>query len=356
MGCLTLAYQLLFLQLLLLYSQTSATLCSYDQSIALLQFKQHFSYKNFLSYYYCDWARERSFQFSEIPPYCDGRCPSYRKTMSWKEDTDCCSWDGVTCDILTGHVIALDLSCGWLHGNIPSNSSLFLLHHLQRLNLAFNDFKLSQVSSDFRQLPSLTHLNLSNSNFSGKIPTEISHLSNLVSLDLSVSELETAVFQELVQNLTKLTELRLDGVDMSTIVPSFLTNLSYSLTSLSLNDCGLQGNIPDHIFRSPNLQFLRLRGNFDLKGVFPKVNWSSPLKFMDVSDMSLSGELPNSIGDLMSLYHLRLYYCNMVGSIPMSLGNLTQLTYLSLSQVTISVVISHHFCQILSSSVILIFQ
>lgn len=49
---------------------------------------------------------------------------------------DCCTWDGVTCDLLTGHVIGLDLSCSLLNGIIYANSSLFQLRHLQTLNLA----------------------------------------------------------------------------------------------------------------------------------------------------------------------------------------------------------------------------
>ncbi|XP_044465423.1 receptor-like protein Cf-9 [Mangifera indica] len=267
--------------------------------------------------------------------------------MSWKEDNDCCSWDGVTCDKVTGHVIDLDLSCSWLYGNIPSNSSVFFLPQLQKLNLAFNNFDYSQISSNFGQLISLTHLNLSASNFNGSIPSEISHLSNLVSLDISSVfdvypiiyhyyyenppvSIERLVFERLVQNLTLLKTLALNHVDMSTIIPNSLMNLSSSLTSLSICYSILQGNFPTQIFRLPNLQILRLRGNFNLTGSFPKVNWSSPLKSLDVTDISFSKQFPNSIGNLLSLRELYLENCTMMGSIPTSFGNLTQLTYLSL--------------------------
>lgn len=69
---------------------------------------------------------------------------SYRKMMSWKKDTNCCLWDGVTCNKATGNVISLDLSCSWLRGNIPSNTSLFHLLHLQTLDLSDNDFEYSR--------------------------------------------------------------------------------------------------------------------------------------------------------------------------------------------------------------------
>ena len=150
----------------------STKICPHGQALALLQFKQSFSIDNSSSWY-CDEY---------------GGTTSYPKTEHWKDGSDCCSWDGVSCDLETGHVIELDLSCSWLFGTIHSNSTLFRFPHLQRLNLAFNDFSGSSVSAGFGRFSSLTHLNLSESEFSGRISPEISHLSNLVSLDLTWNE------------------------------------------------------------------------------------------------------------------------------------------------------------------------
>ena len=242
----------LFYLLLLFYSQltsssssffnsSSPLLCSQDQSSALLQFKQLFSLSE---YVHCDI--------------------SYPKMESWKEGTDCCSWDGVTCDSVRGDVIGLDLSCSWLDGTIPSNASLFLLPHLQRLNLAFNDFGGSPISSGFGGFAKLRYLNLSGSQFGGEVPLELSHLSQLSSLDLSSKyimdlSLDTSIVKRLVQNLTKLRELHLDWVNMSSVSHTSFMNLSSSLASLTLGGCGLRVSLPDlDIFGLQNLHELNL--------------------------------------------------------------------------------------------------
>lgn len=316
MGKRTWSFQIFCLLLLILYLPISAKLCSHYQTSMLLQFKQLFSFE------------------TRQPSGC-GRLQSdsYSKMISWKEEKDCCSWDGVTCDMMTGHVTGLDLSCSRLHGSIPSDSSLFSLPHLQILNLAFNDFNYSYISPGFTRFPNLAHLNLSVSSFLGQIPAEISHLSKLVSLDLSGNSqlgLDTPVLKALVQNLTELQELVLNSVDMSYEVPSFLTNLS-SLTSLDLGNCGLQGSIPQNIFRLPNLQNLILSYNKNLTSVFPKVNWSSPLRFMDLYGCNFMGSIPASLGNLSQLTYLDLSYNNFSGHIPSTLSNLQQLRHLDLS-------------------------
>ncbi|KAL4607791.1 hypothetical protein ACB092_09G200400 [Castanea dentata] len=261
---------------------------------------------------------------------------SYPKTASWKEDKDCCTWDGVLCDQTTRHVIGLDLSCNWLRGPIHSNSTLFFLPHLRTLNLAGNCFSGSLISSEFGNFKALTHLNLSYSCFSGKIPYEISHLSSLVSLDLSINDellIETPVWKSVIHNLTQLRELLLDWSDMSSIRPNSLMNLSSSFTTLSLHHCYLQGKLENNILCLPSIQTLDLGENENLDlGSIPKCNWSSSsLKVLDLSSISFSRELLDSISNLKYLKVLALDNCNFTGSIPSLLNNLTQITYLALT-------------------------
>ena len=179
----------------------------------------------------------------------------------------------------------------------------------------------------------MTHLNLSghsvsSSSFAGNVPSEISHLSKLVSLDFSDNDLriETPSLKRLVQNLTHLTELVLYGIDMSSVSTNCLTNLSSSLTSLRLTYCQLKGKFPENIFHLPNLQILRVGYNYNLTGSFPTYNWSTSLQFLVLSETKFSIDLPYLSSNLKSLKQLSVGGCNFIGSsYPTFLSNLTQI-------------------------------
>lgn len=294
----------------------SSHLCRRDESLVLQKLKLKFSIHDSAS---ADCESNGYFP--------------YPKTLSWNRSTDCCTWDGITCDRVTGRITRLDLSCSQLHGTIDSNSTLFQLTHLQSLNLAYNDFSPSQISSKFGWFPSLTHLNLSHSGFSGRIPLQLSYLSNLISLDLSsgLEELRFApqTFKMLVQNLTQLRELYLTSTYISSSLPS---NLSSSLQVLNLVGTELSGKIPDDIFHLPRLQILNLGSNLYLTGHLPKTQWnsSSSLRELDLSSSGFSGNIPDSIDHLNSLRVLDLSSCYFSGNIPPAIGDLTELTSLRL--------------------------
>ncbi|KAI5334014.1 hypothetical protein L3X38_024147 [Prunus dulcis] len=297
-------------------SLSSGHLCHPEDSSALLQFKNSFS---------IDTSSKRELY--------NGTILFSNRTISWQKGKDCCAWSGVTCEKMTGRVISLNLLFGGLQGNIHSNSSLFSLGHLKRLDLSSNDFRGSPIPSKFGGFVSMTHLDLSYSNFSGPIPSEISHLSTLVSLNLSQATvtLDTLSLSRIVQNLTNLRELNLDNVDMSLVVPDSFKNMSSSLKTLELSRCNLQGKFPESIFHRPNLRLVDLGYNYDLTGYFPESNWSSPLEMLDLSHTRISVDWHHLTRNLKSLRDLSLSNCSFVGSYLACLGNLTQIMRLDLS-------------------------
>ncbi|XP_057789414.1 receptor-like protein 7 [Salvia miltiorrhiza] len=312
------------------------------------------------------------------------------KLVQWNQTDDCCSWHGVACDA-AGNVVSLHLDDEAISGGIGDSSTLFRLAHLQKLNLAYNNFNSTPIPRAIHNLTYLTHFNLSNAGFGGQVPAEISSLRRLASLDLSndywdIDEplrLEHPNMEMLLQNMTSITELYLDGVFLSSherrkwshIVSSSLPNLTglslvwcslsgplaksfsrlhslsvlrldsnnlsavaadmfinfSSLTTLSLFNSGLKGSFPSKIFQIPSLQYLDLSGNEMLSGSIPPFPQTGSLKSLLLRATNFSGSLPNSIGNLRDLSEINLGGCKFTGSLPSSFANLTELMYVNLS-------------------------
>ncbi|XP_059429259.1 receptor-like protein 19 [Corylus avellana] len=305
------------------------------------------------------------------------------KLVKWNQSADCCSWDGVTCN--EGRVIGLDLTNESISGGLDNSSSLFSLQHLESLSLAYNDFNYShEIPSEFDKLANLSYLNLSFAYFTGQIPIAISRLTRLVTLDLSFNDLhlENPNFKVLIQNLSELMELNLDGVlisapgnewcralssslpnlrvlslsycnlsgpidsslrnlhslsiirlndnDFSAPVPEFFADFK-NLTSLKVSYSGFDGKFPEKIFQIPTLLTLDLSSNFLLEGSLPEFPPNGSLQTMNLYRTGFSGTLPSSIGNLKMLSTVGLGSCNFIGSIPDSMASLTQLKYLDIS-------------------------
>lgn len=148
--------------------------------------------------------------------------------------------------------------------------------------------------------------------------------------DIPGTKFEQHTFNNLAKNLTEFRYLLLDNVQMFSVVPSSLLNLSSaSLISLSLGSGFLQGEFPIDIFHFPFLRQLTLSDNRHLTGNLPKSNWSSPLRILDLSVTKFSGKITDTIGNLRDLKFLDLSACYFDGLIPNSFWNLTEITYLA---------------------------
>ncbi|GAU40708.1 hypothetical protein TSUD_263580 [Trifolium subterraneum] len=306
------------------------------------------------------------------------------KLVHWNQsDDDCCQWHGVTCK--DGHVTALDLSQEFISGGF-NESIIFSMQYLQSLNLAFNEFG-SMIPQELHKLQNLRYLNLSNAGFEGQVPMEISHLKRLVTLDLSSFnshhnlKLENPNIAMLVQNLTDITELYLDGVaisssgeewgfalsslkglrilsmsscnlsgpidsslaklqslsvlnlsynKLSSIVPNSFANFS-KLTTLQLSSCGLYGYFPKDIFQIHALKVLNISDNQNLNGSLPDFSPLASLHYLNLANTNFSGPLPNTISNLKQLSTIDLSYCQFNGTLPSSMSELTQLVYLDMS-------------------------
>ncbi|KAF3614914.1 putative poly(A) polymerase-like [Capsicum annuum] len=293
----------------LAFSSSLSHLCPKDQALALLQFKHMFT----------------------INPNASGYC--YEDTsFSWNKSTDCCSWNGVRCDETIGQLIELDLYCSGLQGTFHSNSRLFQLSSLKRLDLSYNNFYGSLISPKFGELSSLTHLDLSGSSFTGLIPAEISHLSKLYVLHLQTHDpyglrLGAYNFELLLKHLTQLRELDLYSMNISSTIP---LNFSSYLTTLWLSRTQLYRVFPERFFHLSNLDYLYLSSNSLTGPISSNVSGLQNLQRLFLSSNYLNRTIPSWIFSIPSLQWLDLSYNSFSGKIQEFKSK--TLFYLSLKQ------------------------
>ncbi|CAL4899322.1 unnamed protein product [Urochloa decumbens] len=287
----------ILLHLLSLSQAISTVPCHLEQAAALLQLKRSFLF---------------DYSITTLP--------------SWQAGTNCCLWEGVVCDNVSGHVTVLDLSGRSLY-SYSLDGALFNLTSLQRLDLSMNDFGGSRIPAvGFERLLVLTHLNLSYSGFYGQIPIGIGKLTSLISLDLSSfhnidgAEIDTLYnivdsfnllllqepsFETLMANLTNLRELYLDGVDISSSGEDWSRTLGKSvphLQVLSMAYCRLLGPIHSSMSRVRSLNVINLKINFRISGVIPEFFADfQNLSVLQVSYNNFSGWFPHKILQLKNL-------------------------------------------------------
>ncbi|TQD85985.1 hypothetical protein C1H46_028464 [Malus baccata] len=244
------------------------------------------------------------------------------RLSSWvaEEGSDCCSWTGVVCDHITGHIHELHLNSSYSDWHFNSffsgkiNSSLLSLKHLNYLDLSNNEF-ITQIPSFLGSMTSLTHLNLGNSAFGGVIPHKLGNLSSLHYLNISNIYGPSLKVENLkwISGLSLLKHLDLSSVDLSKASDWLqVTNMLPSLVELDMSDCELH-QIPP----------------------LPTLNFTS-LVVLDLSGNSFNSLMLRWVFSLKNLVSLHLSGCGFQGPIPSISQNITSLREIDLSSNSIS--------------------
>ncbi|MCD7449135.1 hypothetical protein HAX54_049498 [Datura stramonium] len=236
--------------------------------------------------------------------------------MSWNESTDCCTSDGVTCDMLKGHIIGLDLSDRNIYGSIHPNNSLFQLRHLQTLNLAYNNFS-GPVPRSICNLTQIRELSFGENHFTSHIPSTISKLKQLKLLDLSSNslggEIPDGLLSSSICNMSILSFLDLSRNNFSNSIPSFLGSIA-SLTVLDLRRNHFSGSLTPLYTQKTSLTTILNGNRFEGHVPMSLLNCVR-LEFLDIGNNAINDTFPTWIGTLEELQVLILKSNNFHGPI-----------------------------------------
>ena len=103
------------------------------------------------------------------------------------------------------------------------------------------------------------------------------------------------------------------------------------IQSISLTNLGLTGTLPDSIGDFRSLTLFDISSN-NIHGNIPDtvINWRAGITSLSLNSNNLTGTIPPAIGHLTSLAALHLHDNNLEGSIPSAIGNLNSLLILTL--------------------------
>ena len=291
-------------------------------------------------------------------------------------------------------LVKLDLRYNNLSGSIPTE--VWSLISLKELRIQKNQFS-GTIPSAIGNLTELTHLYLYGNQFTGSIPTEIGNLINLAKLhlnnnqftglipeticnidmsfynpysfDISGNQLlppypdcvaefvgyqysedcasnylfdgicteqsDLDVLQKFIDNSSETINMEMDDNNNGIIEPIELgtqhwwdgrlteLNCNYDLVNeFTLSDLGLSGDIPQEIGTLDSLEFLWLEDN-QLTGPIPtEIGNLSKLKYLIMHYNQLSDSIPSEIGNLSNLEILKLDNNQLTGYLPESICDL----------------------------------
>ncbi|XP_025793158.1 receptor-like protein 2 [Panicum hallii] len=274
-------------------------------------------------------------------------------TMSWRNGTDCCKWEGITCNG-RGAVMEVSLAYRSLEGSI--SPSLGKLTSLLRLNLSYNslsgnlpsellssgsitvlDLSFNRLSGALQEPhPSITEqplqtLNISSNLFTGEFPSTMwEKTRNLIAINASNNSFQGWIPSSFCINSTSVALLDLSFNQFSGSIPAGMGKCS-ALRVLKAGHSHLSGLLPDELFNATSLEYLsfpnnRLQGLLDGAQIMKLRN----LVNLDLGGNRLNGKIPESIGQLKRLEGLHLNNNNMFGELPSALSNCTNIITIDL--------------------------
>ncbi|XP_054811745.1 probable LRR receptor-like serine/threonine-protein kinase At1g53430 [Prosopis cineraria] len=225
----------------------------------------------------------------------------------------------------------IDLTRNYLNGTIPKSFA--------RLPLVIVSLLANRISGpipeEIGDISTLEELVLEDNLLQGTLPSSLGKLKQLRRLLLSSNNFSGTI-PESFGNLKKLEDFRLDGNNMSGKLPSFIGNWT-NLDRLDLQGTSMEGPIPPTIALLTNLTQLRITDLNEMTTMrFPDIENLKSLKQLVLRNCSITGSIPNYIGQMEDLVALDLSFNKLSGRIPSEIQDLTRLDYMFLTENSLS--------------------
>ena len=205
----------------------------------------------------------------------------------------------------------------------PLPESIKLWKKLSMLILENNRFT-GNLPTYMDEWPNLDTASFAHNQFTGDIPS-FAASTKLRSLALS-DNLLTGSINEVFDSNLSLEMLYLQDNDLT---GQFNPVLMARLKNLKLLDCSnnqISGQLESHWY---SVEVLNAHNNL-LTGNLPEVVDDIRIRYLSVYSNQMSGQIPDSVGDLLNLYHLDISKNGFTGSIPTTMSNLANLQYVFL--------------------------
>ncbi|XP_009111593.1 receptor-like protein kinase HAIKU2 [Brassica rapa] len=229
---------------------------------------------------------------------------------TWTHRKPPCEFSGITCNS-GGNVVEINLESQSLNNGYNNNTSdlpfdsICDLKFLEKLVLGNNALS-GKILKNLRSCKRLRYLDLGINNFSGEFPA-IDSLRLLEFLSLNASGISGRFPWKSLKSLNRLSFLSVgDNRFDPHPFPGEILNLR-GLSWLYMSNISITGEIPEGVKNLVLLQNL------------------------EISDNRISGEIPKGIVQLINLKRFEVYNNSLTGKLPLGFGNLTNLKYFDAS-------------------------
>ena len=302
--------------------------------------------------------------------YDDTRGLRWGQHDNWLQNTDVCSWYGVTCyDETTttdlrrvGHIQKLELSSNRLLGTL--SPEVFQLPYIESIDvrdnadltmsflgiaeaqylkeLAFSSSNVQSLQGIDAAATTLEQLHMTSLGLTGSIPAQIFKLTNLRGLFANYNNFNGTVATA-IGNLRYATDIFLFDSDLTGTLPTEIGLLS-NLETITLADNALSGTLPTELNNCRSLRTLALNRAFGLEkgpgitGPLPSLSQLRDITDLRLQNQRLTGPIPNGFLDnapKQEIVKVDLTGNAITGQVPSSLQNIARLNlFLADNQIT----------------------